>query len=95
MKIGSRSAWCQNCALDEIHVLFFRRGIEEVARHGADSITAAGHRVQTIRLLALVRFTDYTSTELQLVNTAALHMIFPSGRLGYFRSYRLLSWPSD
>src|SRR5262249_60475005 len=24
-----------------------------------------------------------------------IHMIFPSRRLEYFRSYRLLSWPSD
>src|SRR5215470_4479568 len=48
----------QSRGANEDHVLFFGRGIKEVARHGADSITAAGHRVQTIRLLALVRFTD-------------------------------------
>jgi hypothetical protein len=39
--------FAQDCGIDEDHILLFRRGVEEVTRHGADSITACQLSIQT------------------------------------------------
>src|SRR5215471_8741623 len=55
----SRSASCSVAVLMSTTFCCSGVGSKKSRAMAADSITAAGHRGQTIRLLALVRFTDY------------------------------------